>query len=39
VYVSKASGDVTQYDGSGSWAKIAEIGRSSPPKKKWFMLG
>jgi hypothetical protein len=26
VYLSKASGDVTSYDGSGDWFKIAELG-------------
>ncbi len=36
VWLSKAPGDVSDYDGSGPWAKIHEIGATFSPGKITF---
>ncbi len=39
VYMSKANGDVREYDGSGDWFKVAEIGLNltvnEQPGQEW----
>jgi len=36
IWLSKAPGDVKDYDGSGDWAKIMEIGADISPGKIEF---